>query len=425
MNTWNTAAVARHQRRTVTSLALAQVFSGIGTGAVVSVGALLAVDLSGNTAWGGSVTTILTLGAMLASMPLARLASARGRRGALVTGLLIAAAGAALMIVAASIGSFPVLLAAGLLLGTGSAVNLQARFAATDLAQPHRRGRDLSFVVWTTTVGAVAGPNLLGVGENIGKALSLPQYSGIFVISGAGLLVAALVLTVGLRPDPSTVARMMNTDHSATPPRPVRQGFRSTLKALQGNNRAMSALVTVMGAHGIMVALMSVTSVHMDSHGASVTIIGVTISLHIAGMYALSPLVGWLTDIISAPRMAMTGFVLLVTAAVFAGVGANSHLWVTVGLVLLGLGWCAATIAGAALIASSVTSEQRISVQGVSDTLMSGAGALGGVLAGIGLSTLGYDGLNAAAGILAVVVGVIAAIMLRRAPHSTSEASAS
>lgn len=395
------------QRRTIVLLSLAQVFSGLGTGAVVSVGSLLAVQLSGSTSWGGSVTTVMTLGAAVASMPLARWALVHGRRNTLSGGLLIAAVGAILMIVAASLQSFALLLLGAATLGVGSAVNLQARFAATDLSAPNRRARDLSLVVWTTTVGSVAGPNMLGLGENVGASLGMPEYTGIFVFSTTGLVIASLIIFLGLRPDPYFLAKSIAEQSGVAVTQPQRLGFRQTAIKLRGNKAAQAGLISILTGHGIMVSVMSVTSVHLDQHGAALTIIGLTISLHIAGMYALSPIVGMLADRLGPRTATLIGFGILVAATAAAGFGQGSHTWVTVGLVLLGLGWSAATISGSAQIVSAVAPEIRVSVQGVSDTLMSLAGATGGLLAGLGLSGLGFGGLNAAAASVAIIGAIL------------------
>lgn len=400
------------QSKVLKVLAAAQIFSGIGSGAVISVGALLAVDLSGSESWGGSVTTVMTLGSALAAMPLARYASRRGRRIALCTGILIAWLGVMTMILASVLGLFPVLLLGGAMIGVGSAVNLQARFAATDLAAPERRSRDLSLVVWTTTVGSVAGPNLLGVGEHIGASLGLPAHTGIFVISGAGMLASALILWFGLKPDPSLVlAQATNAAGPSTPPR--RASMRDSISALRKNREALAGLIAIVCGHAIMVSVMSVTSVHMNSHGASITLIGFTISLHVVGMYAFSPLAGWLSDKLGARTVVVIGGAILIAAAGFAGFGSETHTLVTVGLFLLGLGWSFATIAGSGHITANVEPKDRLAIQGASDTFQSFAGALGGVFAGLSLANLGYTGLNLAAGALAVLL-ICAMFALRK-----------
>ena len=86
---------------------------------------------------------------------------------------------------------------------------------------------------------------------------------------------------------------------------------------------------------------------------------------------------------------------------------------VTIGLILLGLGWSASTVAGSSIVAATVTGVERVAVQGLSDSLMSLAGAGGGALAGVALAATGYSGLSMAGGVLAVA-GTIAFWLLSR-----------
>ncbi|XAS62493.1 MFS transporter [Micrococcaceae bacterium Sec5.8] len=413
------------QRRTVRILSAAQLLSGVGNGASLSVGSLLAVQLSGSNAWAGAVTTTMTLGAAAAALPLAGLAGRRGRRASLVTGLLAAMAGALLVIVSTATGSFPVLLLAAALLGLGTAANLQARFAAVDLAEPERRGRSLAIVVWSVTIGAVAGPNLIRPGALVGEALGLPALAGPFVFSTAGLAAAALLLLLGLRPDPLLLAARLRSggDPPAAGAAAVRRpgGLRHGLAAVRASPRARLALLAVITAHGCMAAVMSMTPLHLQlltegpladmpashTHAAStdvLVLIGFTISLHIAGMYALSPVMGWLTDKAGRLPVILLGHGLILLSALVAGFGQAQPVLVTVGLVLLGLGWSAATIAGSTMLAESVRADDRVLVQGVSDTLMGVAGAVGAGFSGLVMSGVGYQGLNLAAAVIAVSV---------------------
>lgn len=440
------------QRRTVALLGTAQVFGGIGTGATVSIGSILAVELSGSSAWAGAVATVMTLGAALAALPLAALADRRGRRIGQVAGLSAALAGAVLMVLAVVSGLFVLLVLGAAGIGVGSAASLQARFAAVDLADPEHRGLALSTVVWAVTIGAVTGPNLIQPGTVVGQALGLPPVAGPFVISGAGLLLAAALLFVGLRPDPLLLARELAAQQARTglqdaqaveqapAPAPLLAGRPGTgpagqgahdggtlargLRAIRGSRTALLAVAAVVGAHAVMVGVMSMTPLHLQElvegpgashagHTASgdvLVIIGFTISLHIAGMFALSPVMGWLTDKAGRAQTIMIGFTLLMTAVAVAGFGQASTAAVAVGLVLLGLGWSAATVSGSTLLAESVAQESRVAVQGVSDMLMGAAGAVGGAVSGLVLSWMGYLGLNLLGG--AVGAAVLAAAFM-------------
>lgn len=438
------------QRRTVVLLGTAQVFGGIGTGATVSIGSILAVELSGSSAWAGAVATVMTLGAALAALPLAASADRRGRRIGQVAGLSAALAGAVLMVLAVVSGLFVLLVLGAAGIGVGSAASLQARFAAVDLADPEHRGLALSTVVWAVTIGAVTGPNLIQPGTVVGQALGLPPVAGPFVISGAGLLLAAALLFVGLRPDPLLLARELAAQQARTglqdaqaveqapSPRlagrpgigPAGQGAHDGgtlargLRAIRGSRTALLAVAAVVGAHAVMVGVMSMTPLHLQElvegpgashagHTASgdvLVIIGFTISLHIAGMFALSPVMGWLTDKAGRAQTIMIGFTLLIAAVAVAGFGQASTAAVAVGLVLLGLGWSAATVSGSTLLAESVAQESRVAVQGVSDMLMGAAGAVGGAVSGLVLSWMGYLGLNLLGG--AVGAAVLAAAFM-------------
>ena len=398
------------RRRTVAVLAAAQVLGGLAAGSVVSVGSLLAVDLSGARAWAGSVTTASTLGAALGSLALARLAVAHGRRRALSTGLALAAAGAVGIVLAAVLAFFPLLLVAGALLGVGASVTLQSRFAATDLSTPATRSRDLSVVVWASTVGAVVGPNLVNLDEPVARLTGLPPLAGVFVFAAAGLLGALVVVQVGLRPDPLDVAGRRRGAPGTRPHVPLR----SAATTLRRHPRAAAAVVGVLTAHGVMVAVMSVTSVHLEDHGGSVSEVGVTISLHLGAMFAFAPLMGLLADAVGPRPTLVTGLGVLVLGAAVCGAAGGDHAGVTVGLVLVGLGWSAATVAGSSIVSGDVPPPDRVAVQGLSDAMMSLAGAGGGLLAGVGLQAVGYSGIAATSAVVGLLGAVAVVVISRR-----------
>ncbi len=458
------SGVRQVQRRTVVLLSLAQVFGGIGTGATVSIGSILAVELSGSSVWAGAVATVMTLGAALTALPLVSLADRRGRRAGQVTGLSAALAGTVLIVLSVASGFFVLLVLGAVGIGVGTAASLQARFAAVDLADAEHRGRALSAVVWAVTVGAVAGPNLIQPGTVVGLALGLPPVAGPFVISAAGLLLAIVLLFAGLRPDPLLLAREIAAQDLAaqepgapesatqtagremrgTPARPANQQGTTArtadggslvrgLRAIRQSRASWLALAAVVGAHAVMVGVMSMTPLHLQElvagpgsthagHAASgdvLVIIGFTISLHIAGMFALSPVMGWLTDKAGRTETIMIGFATLIAAVAVAGFGQTSTVSVAVGLVLLGMGWSAATISGSTLLAESVPQESRVVVQGVSDMLMGAAGAVGGATSGLILSWAGYLGLNMAGALVGAAVltaAVIVFVWRRRIP---------
>ena len=392
------------QKRTVRTLALGQILGGFGLGSTLSIGALLAADLSGSVAWSGAAATFSTLGTATWAIPLSRLAFARGRRIALALGAALAISGATLVITAASIRFFPLLLLALFLLGAGSAASLQARFAATDIPLEKKVGRDLSLVVWATTIGAVTGPNLFGPGEVVGQWLSLPDKTGPFVFTITAQILATSVFWFGLRPDPLLVAKQIAADKLKVKPKVSLGTAFSTLRQYPV---AFYAVLSIALSHMVMVAVMSMTPVHVTSHGGSLVVVGFVISLHILGMYAFAPVFGTLSDKIGAVRTILVGQIIFVSALLIAGLGSEVQHLVTIGLFLLGLGWSAATVAGSALLTVSVPAEQKANVQGLSDSVMNLSGAFGGAVAGTVVTMSMFVGLN-----LAALVPVAAIVLL-------------
>jgi len=390
------------QKRTVKVLSLGQALGGFGLGATLSVGALLAVELSGTTAWSGAAATLSTLGSAAIAIPLANLAFKRGRRVALAFGAFLAILGAAMMILATYTQSFPVEIVALLFLGAGSAVSLQARFAATDIPTGKPKGRDLSLVVWATTLGAVIGPNLIAPGETLGLWLGMPHLAGPFLFTIAAQLSSTLVFWFGLHPDPLIVAR----DIAGLDPKQKNASLKDALEVVREFPLAGYAVLTIALSHMIMVSVMSMTPAHLNAEGRSLADVGFTISLHVAGMYSLAPVFGWLTDKFGAIRIVITGQFISLTSLAVSGFWQSEFYAVVLGLFLLGVGWSASTIAASALLSETLATGQRSKVQGFSDSLMNLSGAFGGAISGIILTVFTFGGLNAAALVPAVFIAL-------------------
>jgi len=403
------ADVVSIRRRSHVVIIAGQALAGVGMGATFSAAALLAERLSGSAAWSGTATTMSTLGAAAAAVPLAALARRSGRSPALATGAGIAALGAVLGLVATAAGIFPLFLVAMAMLGVGTAVNLQSRFAATDLSEPGRRGRDLAIVVWSTTLGAVLGPNLITPGDALGLRLGLPELGGVFVFTLAAQLVALVIYRFALRPDPLTTAQRLG----------VERGTAAVEARAADRGGVRTGILSLALSHATMASVMAMTPVHLVDHGATLVIVGLTISLHVAGMYGLSPLWGVLSDRFGREPVIGIGQGLLLAALLMTSFGAESSGWVLTGLILLGLGWSASTVAASGLVADSADPARRTVVQGRADLSMSLAGAVGAGSAGLVLALLGYAGLSlVATALVAVVLGALAIRTARRAPRA-------
>jgi MFS family permease len=323
--------------------------------------------------------------------------------------MVLALLGIGVVIAAAAIVSFPALLAGFALIGAGQSANLQTRFAAADLATDASRGRDLSLVVWATTIGAVLGPNLVGPGEIIGAALGMPPLTGPYVFGIVAQVAAIALYVIALRPDPLLLAQHL-VKAAGEHANAIARADRPTA--------ARYAIVAIAGAHGVMVAVMAMTPVHLLHHGASLTVIGLTISLHVAGMFALSPVFGIMADRLGRVTTILIGQALLAASLVIAALGQDSASAVTVGLVLLGLGWSASTVAGSALLTESSSEQLRTRRQGRSDLIMNLVAATGAILAGVVLGQIGYGGLAwCALAIVAVVTALSLSARVRPAPQ--------
>ena len=402
------------QRRTVGVLSISQVFGGIAIAGSVAAGSLIAASVSGSEAMAGLAQTFGVLGAALLALPLARVALSKGRRASLTLGYGMGAIGALVVIAGALWLNIVLVLLGCLLVGVASASGYQARYAAVDLAQDDMRGRQLSYVVWAATIGAVLGPNLLQPAGWLGLSLGLPELAGPYVVTAFTLAIAVLVLLTFLRPDPYMLAAQIRAKQDAEAQREfVKPRLCDGIAHLRGNRGALLGLSAIAIGHVTMVMVMVMTPIHMAHVDVTLTLIGLVISVHVAGMYALSPVVGWGVDRFGRVPVIVTGVVILLASCVIAGVAPGDNVvMLGIGLFLLGLGWSCTLIAGSTLLVDDVGAVERPSVQGLSDLVMNVAGAVGGAVAGLVVAFSSYGVLCAVAAI--PVIGLALLVMAWR-----------
>ena len=377
------------QEKTVKVLATAQVLNGVGVAGTVAAGSLLVASITNSETLAGLAQTSSVLGAAALALPLARLTSRGGRRLALSVGLIAGVIGSLIAIFGGSRENIYLMLTGTFLVGAASAAGYQARFAAIDLATDEKRAKQLSFVVWGSTIGAVSGPNLMEPSGNLAESLGLPRLTGPYLISAVTLALAVLVIQLFLRPDPYLTAA--KDSGAASLPRVK---TKVALKHIRSNARASFAIAAIAIGHIAMVAVMVMTPVHMAHVDVTLTIIGLVISVHVLGMYAFSPLVGALTDRLGRLRVIQIGVAILLASALISGFArADDAITLGIGLFLLGLGWSCTLIAGSALLTESVSPEFKSASQGASDLVMNLSGASGGAIAGVVIATLSYGWL--------------------------------
>jgi MFS family permease len=440
-------------------LSAAQLFSGIGIAVGFAVGGLLAEQLTGRAEYAGLAQTASIVGAGLLAIPLARLAERRTRRHSLSLGFAVAAVGAVVILAGARLASPVVFFVGMMLFGSATASGLQARYAATDTAPAHLKGRALSVVVWATTIGSVAGPNLAEPGGVLGLRLGVGELGGPFALSALAYLVA-VAFTSRLRRAPSasgpppdeadgesvTGARTTPAAASCPPAGPAtapaqrhvrpagptpqagaaRPTIRQALAAVMARPRALLGFAAVVLGHTVMVSVMVMTPVHMAHHGDTISVIGVVISLHILGMYALSPVFGWAADRFGPVPVIWAGFGIFAVSGVLGiadDLAGSDMPRIATALALLGLGWSACFIAGSTLISETVPADIRVTVQGATDAAMNLGAALFAAAAGPLLTAGGFTLINAVA---LGIVGLGVVIALRAsAAHARGEARSS
>lgn len=382
------------QPKTLRTLSTAQILSGIGIAGTIPAGSLLVASLTKSETLAGVAQTFSVLGAAVMALALANLTRRGGRRWALSTGYLLGALGATTAVIGGSQKMLPLIFMGTFLIGASSAAGYQARYAAIDLATEHTRASSLSIVVWASTIGSVAGPNLLAPVGDVAETFNLPRLTGPFMLAAICLAFGASFIWFNLKPDPYLTSLAGSGEVGSV--KPVKIPFRETLGHITSNSNSLLGLLAIAIGHVTMVSIMVMTPVHMKHVDVALNVIGLVISVHIAGMYAFSPLVGKLADRIGRPKLiVVAGFVLLTSAAIAGSSPANNSTQLGIGLFLLGLGWSGTLVAGSTLLSETVSDHYRAAAQGVSDLVMNGAGAIGGAFAGVILATLSYGWLCA------------------------------
>lgn len=387
-------------KHTLVVVGASQVLGGVGLAAGVTVGALLAEEMLNSTSFAGLPSALFTLGAAGAAFLVGRISQRWGRRPGLSFGYLAGAVGGVGVVIAASISS-PVLLFLSLLIyGSGLSTNLQARYAGTDVASPRQRGQAVSTILVATTFGAVAGPNLVGPMGNVADRLGVPELAGPFILSSVAYLLAAAVLTVLLRPDPLLVARRIAAGTVDASMNAAALGA----SALQRRGVALGASVMVV-SNVVMIAIMTMTPIHMRDHGHGLSATGLVIGVHVAGMFLPSPITGYLVDRVGRiPMMIAAGITLPAAAVVAALAPHDSVAMLALALGLLGIGWNFGLVSATAMITDATPLETRAATQGTVDVCVALSGAGSGVLSGVVMAAGGYPMVAVAGGVLALAL---------------------
>lgn len=391
----------RIARKITLVLFLSQSLSSAGFIAAFAVNALVGVELSGQRAMAGVPGATYVLGQAFGALVWGFSMDRIGRRGGLALGQVIGVIGSVIAMGAVAGRSFPLFLMGLILVGIArSAVEL-GRFAAAEVHLPSERGRAISHVVLGSTVGAVVGPLLVGPTGHLAQWAGFPELAGPYSIGFVGLILAAILIFVGLRPDPRDLGRELALQYPESVPR---QETRSLSEILQQPG-IIVAMVCVVFAQVVMVVPMSITSVHMKTHHHPLSALSLVISAHTLGMFAFSVVSGRLTDRWGRPQVITLGSVILILSCLMAA-PSTGLMALIVALFFLGLGWNLAYVAGSALLADQLSPGERAKTQGFNDLLLNMASAIGQVVSGVVYAAHGYGvmAITAAAAALAPLI---------------------
>ena len=367
--------------------------------------AVLAKEITDSETLAGVAAAMMQVGSVAMTVPLARRMARLGRRRGLVAGWSIGTVGATLAFLAAVAEFYPLLVVGIIGIGAGNATNLAARFASADLAPDDRRARAIGMLVWSTTFGAALGPTIaLGPASAVAGFFGLPELSGPYLLGMVLFVIGLTVTHTWLRPDPLEV--LGTVGKAAARPAPLRVVGRriATVPA------ARLAVIAMLTGQAVMVGVMTMTPLHMDNGDHHLRVIGWVISVHVIGMFAFSPIVGWLVDHIGPYLMVgIGGVILCIGAETAAHNSAEDSAGMFAGLLLVGLGWSFGLIAGSALLTSAFPVAQRVEMQGGADLLMTGGGAIAGLSSGVAMEHFGFHLLSHWAGLAALVLVAAAA----------------
>ncbi|WP_445505559.1 MFS transporter [Niallia sp. 03091] len=389
-------------KRTLMVIVISQIFGGAGLAAGITVGALLAQDMLGTDSVTGIPTALFTLGSAGAALFVGRLSQRFGRRPGLVAGFFAGGIGAIGVVISALTHSILLLFASLLLYGAGTATNLQARYAGTDLANSTQRAKAISMAMFSTTFGAVAGPNLVDIMGEFAISIGIPALAGPFILAAAAYILAGLVLFILLRPDPFIVAKAISDAQRTT--NNLLSDKNSNLLSINKRGIFAGAAVMVL-TQLIMIAIMTMTPIHMGHHGHDLKEVGLVIGLHVGAMFLPSLVTGFLVDKIGRATMAIASAITLLASGSLAAMGpADSMVVLITALVLLGLGWNFGLISGTAIIVDATPPSTRAKTQGSVDVLIALSGALGGGLSGIVVAHSSYAALSIAGAVLSLLL---------------------
>jgi MFS family permease len=377
------AALATARTRIRGALVAGVALASTGYIAAVTIGTLIAQDLLGSSTLAGLPGATVVLGAAAGSLSLSWLMARSGRRPGLALGYGLAIIGPFLATFAVVNRSFPLLLVGTVLIGFANSAAQLARYAAADMEPPNRRASAIGLIVWASTIGAVVGPSIVSPAGAFALSIGLPELAGPYLVPVVAVGLAALLSLAFLRPDPMTLSDHVVTGTDA--------GQSASLRVVFRRPAVLGAVVALIAGQCTMVLVMTMTPLHMRQHGHDLTAVGLVLSAHTFGMFALSPLSGRLTGRLGPLTTIYLGTAVMVVSSIMAAfTPTSSSVLLGVAMFLLGFGWNLGYVAGSTLLSSSLEIAERTRVQGAADALIWVTAAIASLGSGLVVQVAGY-----------------------------------
>lgn len=391
-------------------LFITQSLASAGFIAAATINPILGAKLASDRSLATLPTAVYLLSGALSASAWGYFMDRIGRRNSIALGLVIGVIGNFLVLVAIQSASFILVMLGLLLMGITNAAVLLGRFAAAEVNTPDQRGRAIAAVVLGGVIGTILARVLaVPVGE-FAMSIGMDELAGAYITTLVLFAVASVLVFVGLRPDPRDVGRELAKQY----PESIPQGgeSRSILQILR-EPAAITAVTAMVLGQMVMVAIMVVTSLHMEDHQHARSDIYSVISAHTFGMFAPSIFSGWLLDKVGRGKMILIGAFTLLMACVTAPISPDV-LPLGVSLFLLGLGWNFCFVGGSTLLSDQLSPLERSRTQGTNDLLVGLASALISLSSGFIFVAAGYTVMSVIAGIFSLVPLALALSFVRK-----------
>lgn len=403
-------------RRNTILLALTQAFVGMGNQTTPTLAPLVAVQMLGSATLAGVGTSILSLSRLLIAYPVGWLTDRYGRKAGLMLGLLLSLVGTLVIGAAMLANSFAVVVVGLVIFGLGVGAGQQLRLAAADMFVPARRGEGLGYVLTGSMIGAIAAPGLFFAGELIGARTAVDRLTVIWFLIPV-ILIPSMVLLLFVRPDPKTIAQNLARYYPGYVPPPstaAQQSGAGGFRIWVRHFPLMTGFAASFATQGVMTMMMAMTSLALDHHGYSLSLISASVSLHVIGMFGFSIPLGRLSDRLGRRTMMLGGTMITALGSILVPTSPE-YAVITAGTFLVGLGWSCVNVASSALITEVVPPAERGRAIGFSDAFSQSASI---VLPLAGGPLVEWAGLPALA-VVAVAVLALPVIMLARLREPT------